>query len=99
MPYGSDLRGDIEVNVDVCQDEKILGSTSRTLTKSIIMENAKMCIDHKNGLPLKSNSQRFCYPGPGQINHHRKRKRRCLGLHTYPINFEESIELLADSSY
>ena len=28
-----------------------------------------------------------CYNGPGHINDQRKFKRRCLGIHTYPILF------------
>ena len=29
-----------------------------------------------------------CYRGPGHINEQRKFKRRCLGIHPYPIFFE-----------
>ena len=70
------------------QDQNLLSGREVTLPKSVIIENAKMCIDHRNGFPLKLNSQLFCYPGPGQINQHRKKKRQCLGLHTYPIDLQ-----------
>ena len=29
-----------------------------------------------------------CYNGPGHINEQRKFKRRCLGIHTYPVLFD-----------
>ena len=29
-----------------------------------------------------------CYEGPGHINEQRKFKRRCLGIHTYPVLFD-----------
>ena len=29
-----------------------------------------------------------CYKGPGNINEQRKFKRRCLGIHTFPIIFD-----------
>ena len=29
-----------------------------------------------------------CYNGPGHINEQRKFKRRCMGIHTYPILFD-----------
>ena len=29
-----------------------------------------------------------CYKGPGHINEQRKFKRRCLGIHTYPLLFD-----------
>ena len=29
-----------------------------------------------------------CYGGPGHINEQRKFKRRCLGIHTFPILFD-----------
>lgn len=99
LPYGADLRGDIEVKVSLSQDQNLVSGREVTLPKSVIIENAKMCIDHRNGFPLKLNSQLFCYPGPGQINQHRKKKRQCLGLHTYPIDLQPNIELMANISY
>ena len=36
----------------------------------------------KTAVPMK------CYMGPGHINEQRKFKRRCLGIHPYPIFFE-----------
>ena len=56
-----------------------------TIMKESIRKNAKMCIDHKNGMALWSSN--ICYPGPGHINEHRKHKRRCLGLHPFRIDF------------
>ena len=29
-----------------------------------------------------------CYDGPGHVNEQRKFKRRCMGIHTYPILFD-----------
>ena len=29
-----------------------------------------------------------CFKGPGHINEQRKFKRRCLGIHTYPLLFD-----------
>ena len=36
----------------------------------------------KTAVPTK------CYKGPGHISEQRKFKRRCLGIHPYPIFFE-----------
>lgn len=63
---------------------QLLKKIQETISKESIIKHAKMCIDHKNGMALWSSN--ICYPGPGHINDHRKRKRRCLGIH--PFRFD-----------
>ena len=33
-----------------------------------------------------------CYMGPGHINEQRKFKRRCLGIHPFPVLFERCVK-------
>ena len=40
-----------------------------------------------------------CYPGPSHIAKQRKSKRRCLGIHPYPVMFDRHVEVLPDVSY
>ena len=39
-------------------------------------------------VPSETSLLTKCYMGPGHINQQRKFKRRCLGIHPYPIIFD-----------
>ena len=63
-------------------------------------ETMEMGGDHKE---LKKNFvsmlQVTCFPPPGQIYSHRKMKRHCLGLHPYPIMFDNNVEVITNRLY
>ncbi len=95
MPFGDDLRGSVQVTVGV-SDGQI--SCTKLVSSEEIRQNARMCIDHRTGMPLgHSGFFRACYPPPGQMAQQRKKKRSCMGLHPYPLFFEQSFELLSNA--
>ena len=48
--------------------------------------------DEDTAVPPESSLLTKCYMGPGHINQQRKFKRRCLGIHPYPILFDRYVE-------
>ena len=57
------------------------GPESQNKTESLHLE--RPVVYHSSTSILKK-----CFLGPGNINEQRKFKRRCLGIHTYPILFD-----------
>ena len=47
--------------------------------------------DEDNALFLELSVLTKCFMGPGHINQQRKFKRRCLGIHPYPILFDRYV--------
>ena len=44
---------------------------------------------------LSRSTEVVCYPGPSHIDRQRKSKRRCVGIHPYPVLFKSPVEILA----
>ena len=69
------------------QGNNVINTTTQVVSKTAMMDNAKMCVNHKSSL------NQICYPAPGQIADYRKHKRRCLGLHPMRIMFDKALEI------
>lgn len=61
------------------------------------LEHARMCVDHELGHRIRTGVE--CFAPPRHIDEQRKWKRRCFGIHPWPIMMQQSAEVLSDRPY
>lgn len=101
LPHGENCQADVQVAVWIGQDStdvvgpvgQIIAFKEILVSRSDQLANAKMCINHQTGSILEESETSRCYPGPGQVSQHRKHKRRCLGIHPYPVMLDQGVEI------
>ena len=106
LPHGENIpSADLKMTLSLCEHGtsrqgpfgRPLTSTSLTLTRKDQLDHADMCIEHEFG--LKKKPEVICYPPPSGISSQRKYKRRCLGIHPFPVMFPASQEICRDRSH
>ena len=103
LPHGENVQGDLEVCLVLKKQRQ--GSLSDPIAKikdkirhKDQFEHSAMCIEHEFGAK-KRPEIKVCYDPPGHIRSQRKYKRRCFGIHPWPVMFKESVEILQGQTY
>ncbi len=61
------------------------------------LDHGRMCIDHELGNRIRRGVE--CLAPPRHIDSQRKFKRRCFGVHPWPVQLRQSAEILTDRPY
>ncbi len=106
LPHGDHIVDDIRITVAVHEHavahagpfgKPLMLPEAVTLGRKHQLEHSARCIDHELG--TKTRHDVVCYLPPQSIKSQRKFKRRCFGVHPWPILFSESLEILSDRAY
>ncbi len=78
---------------------RALSSCTFELSQRRQLQHARSCLDPSLGHRRPDAPTLECYPAPAHIDQQRKAKRRCLGVHAWPVTLPQSVEVLDDRAY
>ncbi len=74
-----------------------MSRASAELSVSEQLDHARSCVDHELGHRIRTGVE--CLAPPRHIDSQRKWKRRCFGVHPWPMRMDQSAEVLSDRPY